>query len=272
MLIRATFRGWFLPTLMVGLGLVLVSNKRLQGLLSLLRTRQVILRTRQSGLVIRTPLLDAWPAFEVFAFGEYDFPAVSWSTITSVIDCGANVGCFSLWVAQRTNCEILAIEPNPWVQPLLGENLSLLGPAARILPVAVAGSRGERSLYDGGFPAISSIVATKSPTNGIVVDAITLADLVSGSGFERVDLLKMDIEGAEGEVFRSVPLETLRRIDSAIIECHPAAGVESRFIADKLLEAGFEVAFDSRIVLAWRHGATGRVASATDVNPALEGR
>jgi FkbM family methyltransferase len=224
----------------------------MNGLLSALRPRQTTLRLRQSGLSIRTPLLDAWPAFEVFAFGEYDFPSVTWSAIKTVIDCGANVGCFSLWAAQRSNCEVLAVEPNPWVHGMLKDNLSILGPTARIRPVAIAGSSGKRSLYDRGFPAISSIVDKKSAGGGVLVDTVTLDDLVSSSGFAHLDLLKMDIEGAEGEVFKTVSTETLKRIGTAIIECHPSAGVDSRFIAARLSDAGFRVVCDSRLVVGWR--------------------
>jgi FkbM family methyltransferase len=241
-----------LPTLMVAVGAVLVSNRRMNGLLSALRPRETTLRLRRSGLSIRTPLLDAWPVFEVFAFGEYDFPAISWPAIKTVIDCGANVGSFSLWLSQRTNCEVLAVDPNPWVQRMLKDNLSMLGPAARILPVAIAGSRGQRGFYDGGFPAISSIVKNESLGEGVLVDTVTLDDLVSSSGFTQVDLLKMDIEGAEGEVFKTVSTETLKRIGTAIIECHPSAGVDSGFIAARLSDAGFRAVCDSRLVVGWR--------------------
>src|SRR2546425_942181 len=60
-------------------------------------------------------------------------------------------------------------------------------------------------------------------------------------GFPRIDLLKMDIEGAEHEVFGAVTAETLRLVDFWMIERHPVPNAVNDDIAGLLLSAGFDV-------------------------------
>jgi FkbM family methyltransferase len=190
--------------------------------------------------------------FEIFAFHEYQFDVIPWSTIRTVVDCGAHVGGFAIWMSNRSECQVLAIEPNPSTFPLLAENLTPLGDHARYLQVALAGQSGPRTLHDQGFGAGSSYVRRSSHAKARVIEAITLDELLDRSGFETVDLLKMDIEGAEQEVFESVSTEALHRIRAAIIECHPFAGTDIAFLKRRLTEAGMVVQQEPYLLIATR--------------------
>jgi FkbM family methyltransferase len=250
-MIRSTFRGWLLPILLVPIASLLASKRPFSRLVALLNT-SVRLQTRADGKVLRAPLLDAWPVFEVFAFGEYDFDVLPWERIKWVVDCGANVGAFCVWITGRSPCRVLAVEPNPSAYSLLRENVASLGERVVLKKVAIAGRREIRTLYDDGFPAISSLVMPRNAARTYEVQAITLEELLSTSGFPAIDLLKMDIEGAEKEVLQATSVDTLRRIQAAVIECHPHAGADSEWVADRLRGAGMEVVCEPRLVVAWR--------------------
>jgi FkbM family methyltransferase len=204
---------------------------------------------------------DLWPPFEVFALNEYDFSFIEWDRVTSVMDCGAHVGSFALWVSTKAACRILAVEAHPATYGVLARNLAPLRARATAINVALAGEPGSRKLFDFHWSGMASLRRTVEfgsgdPVQTFDVPAMTLAQLLDTNGFESVDLLKMDIEGAEGEVFQTISTETLSRFKQAIIEWHPVANSDAEFAAAKLRAAGMKVAWEhneiTSLLLGWR--------------------
>jgi len=256
-LMRQTFQGWIWPSVLAKTSAVLAHDHWL-----LRRARRklerhcIILRTRKGDVRIKAPLLDFWPAFEIFGQREYDFSFIRWEGVNRVVDVGAHVGAFCLWVSQRADCVVFAIEPNPIATSLFAENTAGLRDSVRLKQVAVAGSVGQRMFYDLGSPSTSSLLGEPSRSIGFQVDTLTLDDVIDESGFQQVDLLKMDIEGAENEVFRTVTDQTLQRIRVAMVECHPLAGADVGTVARRLARSGMRVACLERkapLVVGWRH-------------------
>jgi FkbM family methyltransferase len=236
---------------MLPIASVVASHPTTRSIASKLSTVDVRLSVKASGVVLRTPLLDAWPAFEVFALREYDFPELAWKEFRWIVDCGAHVGSFSLWAAGRSDARIVAVEPNPSAYRLLEQNLAPLTDRVSITRAAVAGSRGERVLEDTGFPALSSI--SRAPgVRGFKVEAITLQDLVTRNQLPQIDMLKMDIEGAEQEIFQTLPFDTLAKTKAAVIECHPDSGTDVDLIEAKLRRVGLSVRKEPRLIVSWR--------------------
>jgi hypothetical protein len=92
------------------------------------------------------------------------------------------------------------------------------------------------------------------------VQGFTMEEILASSAFQQVDLLKVDIEGAEVELFRN-DLGWLDRVGAIAIEFHGRSRDESGF--DQMLtEHGFKVcAEDSHTVLAIRdHKSTPKKA------------
>ena len=56
-------------------------------------------------------------------------------------------------------------------------------------------------------------------SEGVEVQAVTVADVIRMSGFDRVDLMKIDVEGAEAEILAG-DLSWLDRVDAVMIELH----------------------------------------------------
>ncbi|ALA16224.1 MULTISPECIES: FkbM family methyltransferase [unclassified Chelatococcus] len=118
------------------------------------------------------------------------------------MDVGANVGAYSLFVAALAGprARILAVEPQPDVFERLVFNISL-NPFGTIKAVAcaVADRAGELTLFlDHENRGESSVKIVGSGTaKSVRVPATTLADLAREEGFERIDAIKLDVEGAE---------------------------------------------------------------------------
>jgi FkbM family methyltransferase len=118
------------------------------------------------------------------------------------VDVGANIGAYSLFVAARTgpSARILAIEPQPNVYDRLVRNIRLNQFATiKATDCAVADKTGDLTLFlDPRNSGESSVkVVTSDGAMGIRVPAKTLLALALEEGFERIDAVKLDVEGAE---------------------------------------------------------------------------
>lgn len=118
-------------------------------------------------------------------------------------DVGANIGYFSLLAAQQVGStgRVVAFEPVPRNLEFLRRNLTL-NPALNIItvvPAAVSESRGETTLHLGWHEGNASLLADArgTTTDAISVPTLPLDAYLEEQGIERVDVLKMDIEGAE---------------------------------------------------------------------------
>jgi len=120
----------------------------------------------------------------------------------SFIDGGAHFGLFSAlaWRAAGGQVRVIAVEPNPGTLPLLRANLERLLPGRfAIEEAALFSEEGTRPFYPRD-PVRSSYSALCPPPEGgdrIEVACTTLDALRRKHRLDRVDLLKLDLEGAE---------------------------------------------------------------------------
>jgi FkbM family methyltransferase len=123
-----------------------------------------------------------------------------------VLDIGANHGVYSLQAATRVapNGHVYAFEPNPRFSSLMKDSIAVNGLASLITLVekAVADREGEVTLvFEDRHPAQGRLrdavqsASGNEPVKTCVVGAITLDRYFPDA---RVDVVKMDIEGAEG--------------------------------------------------------------------------
>lgn len=131
------------------------------------------------------------------------------------IDVGANVGAYSLFVAAKAGpaARILAIEPQPAIFDRLVQNIRLNAFATvKALDCALADRAGDLTLFiDSRNSGESSVkIVASGGATPIRVPARTLLDLVREEGLERIDAMKLDIEGAEdlvlGPFLREAPV------------------------------------------------------------------
>jgi FkbM family methyltransferase len=136
------------------------------------------------------------------------------------VDIGANVGTYSLFVARHAGPEarIIAFEPHPRTFAKLAYNLAANGAdTVMAMNLAIAAEAGTMPLYSDGGGNIGHASLLKEGAGAVrgveTVEVAPLASVLADLGVERVDLLKIDVEGFEDRsllpLFDQAP-ETLR--------------------------------------------------------------
>lgn len=146
---------------------------------------------------IRPADADAHAFWQVFIEGEYDLPVPFAPAV--IIDAGAHIGCAALYFAHRfPDAHIVAIEPAPANAVLLRANVAAL-PRISVLQGALWSGPGELCIANP--QALSwSFRVTQPSVGAATVPTVTVPSLLERFG--AIDILKLDIEGAEGELFR----------------------------------------------------------------------
>jgi FkbM family methyltransferase len=167
-----------------------------------------------------------------------------------IIDCGANVGYSSAYFLSRfPTARVIAVEPDPDNADVCRRNLVCYGDRAQVLVRAVwprstrltllhygdLGDRGECGIQVYETTSVDSDPAAggdwpehvhRGPNPPVPfgeVEAVSIPAIIDSAGDIPVDLLKMDIEKAELEVFRAAELEWLAKVKNIAIELHGAA-------------------------------------------------
>lgn len=133
-----------------------------------------------------------------------------------IIDAGANVGLssvFFLW--KYPTARVIAVEPDPANVTMAARNLQPFGSRCELVRGAVWSSRTKLDLEFG-----LGAWATRVVSGGSTVEGYSLEDLRSAHCVDWIDLLKLDIEGAEAEVFRATPASVWRRVGCVAAELH----------------------------------------------------
>lgn len=133
-----------------------------------------------------------------------------------IVDAGANIGLATLYFKRLFPASrIITVEPHPVTAGYLRRNVQgaqLAG--VQVVERALTGRSGSRRL---GGTNITAAISEASEDGVVEVDAVMLSNLVGSE--EKIDILKLDIEGGELEVLRSISDE-LPRIDQVLAEIH----------------------------------------------------
>lgn len=210
---------------------------------------------------------------EIFGEGGYLRHGVRLDDDSCVFDVGANIGMFALYAGtQRDRVRIFAFEPIPQVNRILRLNAALHGLDASIHDCGLSDQAGEaefvfyphnsvvsssvldvadsRSVVEA-YLAASSEVPHGSDGLGELLDERmhgekvrrplrTLSQIIREHDVQRIDLLKVDVEGAEWQVLNGIEEAHWPRLRQVVVEVHDIDGRLQRVTA--LLEAhGFSV-------------------------------
>lgn len=145
---------------------------------------------------------DMYCVKEVIDQNEYRLPE-QFPPYSTIIDLGANIGCFALAALSRGASKVDCYEPEWENLKLLKHNLEQTAKDDRIRGtfhingVAVWNARGKSAINSSG-PSFTAMYRTELvPANdaGFSVETITMADILAKHGL--IELVKIDVEGAE---------------------------------------------------------------------------
>lgn len=186
------------------------------------------LQIRRAGIVLKHgPSDDAWSLFrEIFVERCYTRPEFyTPKPSDTVIDCGANVGFFALYLESvAPGIRVHCFEPSTSNRSRLSINISenLLENLITVHPVAVMDREGVLELTQA--PQAGSTSAFDASLNGSKesVRSISLDQAIAMTGAQKIDLLKIDVEGAEIEILEGASAECWQKIQRVVLEYHEA--------------------------------------------------
>jgi FkbM family methyltransferase len=133
-----------------------------------------------------------------------------------IFDCGANRGDFSQWAAKRFNATVYAFEADPKIACSLPA-----GDRVKAYNVAIAGRDGNAILRRALQQCSSTVFNRQAIANDTLpVTTRNLSSLCKEHNITRVNLLKLDIEGAELDVLEEASPELLAMVDQITCEFH----------------------------------------------------
>jgi FkbM family methyltransferase len=149
-----------------------------------------------------------------------------------VVDLGANIGLTSLYYLLTLAPEcVIAVEPDPENAALARRNLADF--EVDVVEAAVAAQAGWVRFASSGESNLGRI----SSNGDMIVRAITMPEVVELCPGGHIDLLKVDIEGGEGDLFGG-DCSWLTKVSTIIAELHPDLTDVSAVI-DRIGAAGF---------------------------------
>lgn len=155
-----------------------------------------------------------------------------------ILDCGANRGGFSQWASRNTPATIHAFEPDPSLNSVLP-----VTPRVVFHPYAVDGVSGSMELAQGIRNCSSGIYREHESQNVVTVKKRALDEFWCEHGKGGIDLLKLDIEGAELTLLPIVSEEFLLACTQISVEFHDFLRIEDRpqilAVRDRLCRLGF---------------------------------
>jgi FkbM family methyltransferase len=142
-----------------------------------------------------------------------------------IVDAGANIGLTSVFFANKyPDARIVAIEPEASNFRMLQKNTAPY-PNIKTMKAALWNENCELELFDPEEGHSAFQMRRGSSSGGMApsnrVQARTVDEIMSELGISSIDLLKVDIEGAEKEVFTD-PRRWIDRVGTIAIELHPS--------------------------------------------------
>ncbi len=172
---------------------------------SYISSKLMVVNYFEGKVEIRMNTSDEDVFYQVFMQEEYSFALeliqkyLPQDKGLNLLDIGANIGLTSIYFANKCNINsIIAVEPDPDNFSQLEKNFINNGYKATLINKALWSSDTFLEfdkIRDRRSWAISVKEATKRTDNG--TESITLKSIIEANDLERIDILKIDIEGAE---------------------------------------------------------------------------
>jgi len=134
-----------------------------------------------------------------------------------VVDLGAHLAQFSHEISDNFNCKCYAVEALPSLYEQITET-----PLVKKFNYAISNTNAPIELCITDNPEANHIATynTNNIQEVISVAGITLENFLNQQKIESIDLLKVDIEGSEINLFESLTDETISNIKQMTIEFH----------------------------------------------------
>jgi len=191
-----------------------------------------VVRVRTGGRTLRVPSRHFGLVRELYCRRVYSYvPGFEAEPGEQVVDLGANVGAFTV-LAAAGGARVLSVEAQDGFAPEFWELMRLNGCDDRVELVHGLIGASVGALADPKRRAAASHMGAEPGT-------VSMTELLERHAIDRVDLMKVDIEGSEFAVFAD-PDGWLDRVERLVMEVHAHFGDPGALTRD-LERAGFRV-------------------------------
>lgn len=171
-------------------------------------------------IYLRKDQSDIYIFEQIFIEQQYQFPHPNPNSVKWIIDAGANIGLAAIYFSMKfPNATIISIEPDKDNFALLQKNTS----AYQNIQCLQAGLWYKHELI--------FISNKKEKSAGFVIEAgqnsgdeqlstVTIPQLVEQYNMQHADIVKLDIEGSEKDLFQNNAEEWINKSDCIIVELH----------------------------------------------------
>lgn len=190
-------------------------------------------------------------AFCVDRLQGHSFIASTLRPGSLVIDLGANAGRFAQLITERYGVRCVCFEPNPAMFDLIPASTGI------VKRQIAAGARREIiDLYVDENPEASSIILDGRNANRVTVqvEAMPFDQILQAADAANVELMKIDIEGAETEFLTHAPDSDLQRVSQLSLEFHEMQGLTKKDDITRLLDRMRRLGFDYVRMSALHYG------------------
>jgi FkbM family methyltransferase len=191
---------------------------------------------------------------DIFIDGALEFRADS--DAPRILDCGGNVGLASLFFKRRfPAARITAYEADPALFAILQANLAANRASdVEAVHAALWTANGRVTFQAEGSD--SGMIGTLSGAvagTSVEVPGLRLRDVIAGEANNRIDLLKLDIEGAEDAVLADCE-PVLARVGAIVMDLHEFAPTDRQAprVLELLTRNGYTYTVDEFVPQPWR--------------------
>lgn len=211
------------------------------------RAQHIVLNMEFNGadLSLRIDDSDIRVFKQIFVDNEYDSLNLPEAAKT-IIDLGANIGLSALFFIKKfPNSHIVAVEPDAINFSIMEKNLEKFSKSISFLQAAIWPTDGEVSLVEedddhASLGAWGYRTEASNGNSGLSVKAVTIPTIMKQYGMDFVDILKVDIEGAEYELFEKNYEDWIDKVGLIIIETHDRFKPNSEAMVRKALNGRFD--------------------------------
>ncbi len=156
----------------------------------------------------------------IFEKQEYNLPVKNFYP-KLILDCGGNIGCSAVYFANKyPGAQIYCLEPQADNFKLLKYN-TMFYEKVHPMNTALWDKETFIKVEDKGFGLAGFMTFETDSSDSDALKTTTVSKLLEQSGFDEIDLLKIDIEGAEKEVFGAEDIhDWLSKVKILTIELH----------------------------------------------------
>lgn len=172
---------------------------------------------------------------EVFLSKEYSFATTTAEPV--IIDCGSNIGMSILYFKDLfPKAKISGFEANPHTYNLLKKNVETNNlKEVELYNTALSDHNGEISFFisENIGTLVGSTRSDRGGSTELKCTASKLSDHIKN--FERIDLIKMDVEGSEHLIIKDLfESSCMKKADQFLVEYHHHINNDPSMLADFL--------------------------------------